>query len=179
MLNFISWTEIKKSPKNQQDTKNSSAKIFTFVAALFIKFNQVLGQCGLSPDIPGKHIASLTCLELYKVIDIVPLLINTIKFKWMTVVLMNMCSRNWYNYFGSKCFQMKSKLKGKKSTLHLKLPISPNWPREVIPMDPTFVFHAFYYFTCAFLTIIFFNCPTIGYAPFDAKKFKSTPLFSC
>ena len=33
-------------------------------------------------------------------------------------------------------------------------------------------------FACAFFTIIFSNCLTIGYASFDAKKIKSTPLFS-
>ena len=34
-------------------------------------------------------------------------------------------------------------------------------------------------FACTFLTVIFSNCLTIGYASFDAKKFRSTPSFSC
>ena len=33
-------------------------------------------------------------------------------------------------------------------------------------------------FASAFFTAIFYNCLTIGYASFDAKKFKLTPSFS-
>ena len=33
-----------------------------------------------------------------------------------------------------------------------------------------FVFRTFYYFRLRFLTVIFFNCPTIGYASFGAAK---------
>ena len=43
--------------------------------------------------------------------------------------------------------------------------------REV-PMYPTCVFRAVYYFHFRFFTDIFSNCLTIGYASFDAKKKK-------
>ena len=45
--------------------------------------------------------------------------------------------------------------------------------------DPTFVFRAFYLLRLCFLTFIFSNCLTIGYASFDAKKFYIDPVVLC
>ena len=39
-----------------------------------------------------------------------------------------------------------------------------------VPMDPTFVFRAFYYFCLRFFDRYFSDCLTIGYASFDEKN---------
>ena len=56
--------------------------------------------------------------------------------------------------------------------------LTHKWPNGVATNQHLFFAH-FTTFTCAFLTISFSNCLTIGYASFDAKEFKSTPSFSC